>query len=74
MKTLELRKNKIERIENISHMSKLEALNLGDNHISKISGLEGLTRLKRLFMNKNRLKEIDGGLESQKNSLKHLHV
>ena len=71
---LELKYNKIETIENISHLTKLERLYLSQNIISQISGLEGLTSLKLLLLTDNKLKEIDGGLESQKNSITGLYI
>ena len=72
MKKLELADNKIESIENISFLTKLELLNVDGNNISKISGLESLTSLESLNLTKNNLRVIDGGLESQENSLKEI--
>lgn len=49
----------IQKIENISHLSKLETLLLDENKIERIVGLEMLKDLKNLSVSKNKLSSID---------------
>ena len=49
----------VERIEGLSHCTKLTALHLYSNQIARIEGLVTLTRLEKLWLNGNRISVIE---------------
>ena len=51
---LQLDNNIIEKIENISHLTNLEWLDLSFNNISRIEGLDSLLKLTDLSLFNNR--------------------
>ena len=57
---LDLRLNKISKIEGLEKLTKLTELNIYYNRITKIEGLEKLTKLTRLDIGLNRIQKIEG--------------
>ena len=62
LEELELYDNRLVRIENINHLSKLVFLDLAFNAIKEITpgSLDGLVNLKKLFLSANKIKKIQG--------------
>jgi GTPase SAR1 family protein len=57
---LELQANKIEEIENLNNLIKLETLDLSHNMIQNIQNMDGLLSLQYLDLEKNEIQEIKG--------------
>ncbi|CAH8464473.1 unnamed protein product [Heterobilharzia americana] len=55
---LSLQCNRIHRIENLQHMTKLVYLNISENQLTSISGLETLYSLRILLLGQNQIKRI----------------
>lgn len=53
-----LHQNAISKMENLSNLKNLVALNLSHNHIKVIEGLEGLDNLKNLDLSHNYISEM----------------
>src|SRR5271157_1248663 len=59
LKFIELRNNRIERIEGMAGKQALESLDLSKNRITKIEGLSGCENLKRLDLSNNRIERME---------------
>jgi tetratricopeptide (TPR) repeat protein len=60
LETLDLSRNHIATIENITPLINLRILRLRDNKITKLRNLETLTRLNELDLADNQIEEMDG--------------
>jgi len=58
LKNLYLYSNKIKKIENLAHLTRLERLWLADNEIPRIEGLETLTNLTELNLARNKVERV----------------
>ena len=62
MRSLNLDYNKIERIQNVKHLRKLERLSLNGNKIKELSSIdttEPMLELKELWLDKNLIKSVE---------------
>lgn len=64
---LDLSKNRISKIKNLSHLTKLEYLYLDKNYIDRITALENLKQLKYLDLSYNKIDSIGRNLDNLKN-------
>ena len=55
---LEMRKNKLRKLEGLSNMPHLVELYLSENDISDFRGLRNLPKLTRLYLRANKIKKI----------------
>ena len=60
LRELHLAKNKIQVIENISHLKNVYMITLQANFIEEITGLDELPGIEQLYFQQNKIKKISG--------------
>lgn len=61
---LNLDRNELESVDNISSLTELKWLRLNDNRLSALPDLSNLKKLRRIYLRGNRFKEVPRTLES----------